>query len=184
MGGGVTTSNISVSQIRMYLEKLVGDGPQPEWGVPQGWHLYVAHLLSWASGRHVSSTDAMDVVMRWTAGRSYELNWATLARIGIDPTEWELPLSRGAPAAAHHHHQDLRDLNQKTTVPTATATATVPGSAFGKRGAAGAAPGVPAAKRGARPNVEVPEAPEELQGAVEKAGMVLDWDEETEDEEG
>ena len=115
--------------------------------------------------------------MRWTAGRSWELNWATLARIGIDPTEWELPLSWGAPAAAHHQHQ-------KTTVPTATATATVPGSALGKRGAAGAAPGVPAAKRGARPNVEVPEAPEELQGAVEKAGMVLDWDEETEDEEG
>ena len=87
--------------------------------------------------------------------------------------------------AADGAHKDLRDLkHQKTTVPTATATATVPGSALGKRGAAGAAPGVPAAKRGARPNVEVPEAPEELQGAVEKAGMVLDWDEETEDEEG
>ena len=105
-GGGGNLSlilkGIRVSQISMYLEKLLGHGPQPDWGVPQGWHLYVAHLLSWASGRHVSSTDAMDVVIRpGQVGCSYELNRATLERIGIDPTEWELPLSRGAPAAVH-----------------------------------------------------------------------------------
>ena len=41
-GGG---NRVSEDQIKDYLRKCLGEAPQPEWGLPQGWGAYLGGEL-------------------------------------------------------------------------------------------------------------------------------------------
>ncbi|KAK2079148.1 hypothetical protein QBZ16_002839 [Prototheca wickerhamii] len=88
-GGG---NRISEEQIKTYLDATLGEAPRPTWGVPGGWHSYVAVLLSWATGKAVSEEAAKRVAKR-EPGRSWEALESELAALGAHPNCWPLPLT-------------------------------------------------------------------------------------------
>ena len=80
-GGG---NRMSEEQIKEYLRNTLGsECPQPKWGLPNGWGMYLAELFTWAVGRDVSHKDAMDVAMR-LPGRSWEVVEEEIIKLG----EW------------------------------------------------------------------------------------------------
>jgi hypothetical protein len=88
-GGG---NRISEEQIKNYIEKCLGEGPRPTWGVPNGWQGYMAELFSWAAGKVVSPDEAARVAKR-EPGRSWEALEGELHALGVHPSAWPLPLT-------------------------------------------------------------------------------------------
>lgn len=98
-GGG---NRISEEKIKRYLEATLGEAPRPEWGVPNGWELYLSELLTWATDRGVSVETAGRVAYR-SQGRSWEIVGSVLHQeIGVDTTRWVCPLTKaGVKDTAH-----------------------------------------------------------------------------------
>ncbi|KAK9842895.1 hypothetical protein WJX74_004055 [Apatococcus lobatus] len=89
-GGG---NRISEEQIKVYLDSTLGDAPRPAWGIPNGWGDYVAVLFSWATGVPITRDQAMRCAKR-EPGRSWEALDSELAKLGLYPASWTLPLNR------------------------------------------------------------------------------------------
>ena len=66
-GGG---NRISEDQIKNYLQRTLGEAPEPKWGVPGGWFAYLAELFSWATGKAISHEQAQRCAKR-EPGRSW-----------------------------------------------------------------------------------------------------------------
>ncbi|GAX83701.1 hypothetical protein CEUSTIGMA_g11126.t1 [Chlamydomonas eustigma] len=97
-GGG---NRVSEEQIKIYLKNLLGDAPAPTWGIPDGWGDYLAQLFTWASGRFISKEDAMQCARR-LPGRSWETVESELAKLGLYPNHWVIPLDRKKVQEVNH----------------------------------------------------------------------------------
>jgi hypothetical protein len=87
-GGG---NRLSERQIRDFLEFL-GDAPEPEWGLPEGWGTYISELFSWAVGKRISREQAAGCARR-KQGKSWEVIPHELAKLGIYCWAWPVPLT-------------------------------------------------------------------------------------------
>jgi hypothetical protein len=72
---------VSAGQIRMYLAKSLGDAPQPDWSLPNGWGEYLAQLFTWALDRPVTEDEAMLCVYH-SVGQSWAAVEEELAKLG------------------------------------------------------------------------------------------------------
>jgi len=98
-------NRISEEEIRSFLDATFGKGgpergfaPQPKWGTPNGWSEYIKTLFAWAlevqgSKRVVTEADAERCCVRHP-GRSWEVIDAELHQLGLNPSHWQLPVSR------------------------------------------------------------------------------------------
>ena len=82
---------MSEQQIRGFLDAALGEAPRPEWGIPGGWHGYLAVLLGWSRGQDVSPDDAARCAGR-EPGRAYSADADCMHRLGVRPELWEVPL--------------------------------------------------------------------------------------------
>jgi hypothetical protein len=138
-GGG---NRISEEQIKSYLDRALGDAPRPAWGVPAGWHVYLAELFSWAVGRVVTPDEARRAAKR-EPGRSWEALEGEMHAMGVHPAAWPLPLSLTGVAAAEKN---------PVPQPVPAGPAAGPGGGGGADGAgapAAAPPPAPKPKRAA-----------------------------------
>ena len=77
-----------------------GFAPQPKWGTPNGWSEYIKTLFAWAlevqgSKRVVTEADVERCCVRPRGkGRSWEVSDAELHQLGLNPSHWQLPVSR------------------------------------------------------------------------------------------
>ncbi|GBF98472.1 hypothetical protein Rsub_11682 [Raphidocelis subcapitata] len=88
-GGG---NRVSEDQIKEYLRYNLGEAPQPEWGLPDGWGSYLSELFTWATGRLISKDEAMACARR-QPGRSWEAVQEKLYEIGVHCWNWPVPLT-------------------------------------------------------------------------------------------
>ena len=103
-GGG---NRLSEDQIKAFLAATLGDGaPRPPWGVPSGWAAYLADLYTWVRGGARVSVDDASATARRDPGRSWEAVPSALARLGLHPRTWPLPLTEAGLAAAREHPID------------------------------------------------------------------------------
>jgi len=100
-GGG---NRVSEEQIKEYLRLTLGtEAPQPEWGLPDGWGQYLSSLFTWALDRRISRDEAM-MCARRLPGRSWEAVDEELARLGLHPHVWPMPLTKSGIQAAIKAH--------------------------------------------------------------------------------
>lgn len=96
-------------QIREFLEFL-GDAPEPEWGLPEGWGTFISDLFSWATGK-VITRDQAAACARRKQGKSWEVLHHELAKLGVYCWTWPVPLTiegiKEANEAASVENQDL-----------------------------------------------------------------------------
>ena len=96
-------------QIREFLEFL-GDAPEPEWGLPEGWGTYISELFSWATGGIITREQAAACAKR-KQGKSWEVVHHELAKLGVYSWTWPVPLTlegiKEANKAAAIENQDL-----------------------------------------------------------------------------
>ena len=103
-GGG---NRLSEDQIKAFLAATLGDGaPRPPWGVPAGWAAYLADLYTWVRGGARVSVEDAAATARRDPGRSWEAVPSALARLGLHPRTWPLPLTEVGLAAARDHPID------------------------------------------------------------------------------
>ncbi|CAG9465238.1 unnamed protein product [Pedinophyceae sp. YPF-701] len=88
-------NRITEEQIRGYLDAVLGDeAPRPQWGVPRGWRHYLAELFAWMLGRPVTEEQAGACANR-LPGRAWDRVDSALRALGLAPSTWTLPLTRG-----------------------------------------------------------------------------------------
>lgn len=96
-------------QIREFLEFL-GDAPEPEWGLPEGWGTYISELFTWATGKRITREQAA-VCARRKQGKSWEVVPHELAKLGVYCWTWPVPLTldgiKEANDAAAEENKDL-----------------------------------------------------------------------------
>lgn len=95
-GGG---NRISEDQIKSYLDRCLGEAPRPTWGVPTGWHGYLAELFSWGTDKVVTGEECKRVAKR-EPGRSWEAIESELTALGAYPHCWPLPLTKNGVLSA------------------------------------------------------------------------------------
>eukprot|EP00775_Hariotina_reticulata_P001815 gene1815-2149_t len=97
---GVTEAN--VQDIQEFFERLLShEAPRPEWGVPQGYAVYLAGLISWVTDRPLAA-DQIERCLCRQGGAWKVINHELLA-LGLDTFCWPLPLDK-QPGASHQLH--------------------------------------------------------------------------------
>jgi hypothetical protein len=83
LGGDDNGGNrVSEDQIRNYLSTSLGEAPQPEWGLPQGWGQYLADLFNWATGLDSITADEARRCAKRGTGRPWEAVWHEVHGLG------------------------------------------------------------------------------------------------------
>lgn len=84
--------------IKLFQERLLVGRPQPIWGLPEGWPVYVAGLCNQVMGRAVVTPQQLEKYITYKKGSSWKVNHKELCKLGLDTSTWTWSLEAGLQA--------------------------------------------------------------------------------------